>query len=359
MALLHMDGFEQFTDYWGMQGTGVFSSTSTQPCKWTAANPYIDSTVYRTTQPGGVSKSMRMNGNGYFGALNIPTSSELYMGFNFRTSGFYDGTCSMLIPTTTANLYNVTTGIQLYRNSNGSLTVARISPSAVFFTTNPNTIIANTWYFIELKIVFGVTGSLELRIEGMTIGSATSVDTKGTIGGAGFTHINYYSGYNDYHYFDDIYVCDGTGATNNTFLGPSSVYTLFPNAAGTTTNMTPVGAASNWDCVNENNYDSNTTYVQTSAVNQIDYYNVSNLGVSPANVYGVKVGSISCKGTYGTRTMRNKIKLGASVVDGATSDPQIYLNYRKMEELLETKPGGGAWTAADVDALEVGIESTP
>lgn len=357
MALLYMDGFEHYTSATDM-AIGQYLSTSANPCRWSASNALLNTTTFRTTQPGGTSKSLQMPGNTYFSCLKIPISTNLFAGFNFRVDSF-PTSVGFFFFTTTADTRAATTGVQIYYNTDGSITCSRLNNGGILFTTLPNTIIANTWYYIELNVVFSLTGSIELKIEGLTVGSATGVDTKGGIAGAGYTYITYAGGFGgSTHFFDDIYVCDNTGTTNNTNLGPMNVYTLFPAAAGTTTTLTPVGAANNWDCVNETNVDNNTTYVQTSTAAEIDYYNVSNLPVTPTSVYGVNVGSMSCKGNYGSRYVRNKVKLGASIVNGATSDQLVYLNYRKMEDLLETKPGGGAWTAADVDAVEIGIEST-
>src|SRR5437764_673985 len=39
-------------------------------------------------------------------------------------------------------------------------------------------------------------------------------------------------------YLDDLYVCDATGTTNNTFLGDVRVHTLVPSGNGTDSGLT-------------------------------------------------------------------------------------------------------------------------
>lgn len=359
MALLFIEGFEQYTTPGDM--IGPYSSTSAAPCRWEYTSndgqDVLSTTTFRTTQPGGTSKSLQISYNNRFSILRIPTSTDLYIGFNYRIDSIAGA--ARIISVSDSNAGNPATGVYFYFNTNGSLAMARCDTGAIFFTTAANAIVINTWYYMEIKVVFGTTtGSVELKVDNVSVATATSINTKNAIAGSGYTYLTFTGGSSATAWHDDMYVCDNTGTTNNTFLGPTSVYTLFPTAAGTTTTLTPVGAASNWDCVNETNADYNTTYVKTSNTNEIDYYNVSDLGVTPAAIFGVGVGSIATKASYAARNMRNKVKVGASVTNGANSDPLIHLNYRKMEDILETKPGGGAWALADINNLEIGVEST-
>ncbi len=371
MALLFMDGFEQYKQTSDLNASTHSSEIGT-PGRWhqTGINSSIShsdvslsNSIFRTTQPGGVSKSLITHGNPganawAFARLAIPTSAELYVGFNIYMENPPASSRNFfrLTDSSNNNPTGISTGLILARNSDGSVSVNRASGGTIF-TTTPNTLIAATWYYIELHAVFGTTtGSVEMRIEGVTVGSATDVDTAGNISGTGYDYVYYTAELINRLYWDDIYICDASGSTNNSFLNPVNVFTLFPNANGSTNDMTPVGAATNWEAVQDTTWDT-TTYVQTDVTNHIDYYNLQNLTTSPSSIYGVIVGSLYTKGNHPLRKMRNKAKLGPNVVDGVTSDEGVYLNYRRIADLLETKPGGGAWTEADVNNLEIGVES--
>jgi hypothetical protein len=126
------------------------------------------------------------------------------------------------------------------------------------------------WHYIEVNVTVR-TGTYELRRNGVLDISDASEDMADT-GSDGWDIFawRFSSSLSSFLRIDDIYVCDGTGAKNNDFLGPSIVEGILPNAEGTTIQWTPatgtdnsamvddVGTSAPVDSVNYNGSDTNT-----------------------------------------------------------------------------------------------------
>lgn len=213
----------------------------------------------------------------------------------------------------------------------------------------------NAWGYVELKaIVHDTTGSFELRINGQSAVSGSNVDTRNgqsgttdriTLGGP------FNCGYNAYC---DLYVCDGSGSVNNNFLGDVRVARLLPNANGDLNQFTP-SAGSNFQCVDEANQDSDSTYVTGAAAGNKDLYNIENLAFTPITIFGVKTQSVLRKDDAGALTARNIIKSGSATANGTTIAPGV--GYAQYTDIWEVDPQTTtAWSKAAIDSLQIGVE---
>ena len=140
--------------------------------------------------------------------------------------------------------------------------------------------------------------------------------------------------------------------------------TLRPSAAGDAAGLTPSGAAANWDCVDEASADDETTYVRTNGLvsDVADYYNLGASGLTSETIGSIDVQArvTTSDGTpdansnsqigvrlAGTNSLGTKI----SVFDiGAGNN--VWVTY---EESALARPGGGAWTVADLADLQVAV----
>lgn len=113
--------------------------------------------------------------------------------------------------------------------TSGLLQIRRQNGTQLAISTRRVT--ANTWNYFEFKATIDNTaGAVELRVNGEVWCSASGVDTQQTAN-AWANQLRLGSYFNDFG-FDDVYVCDGTGATQNGFLGDCRVQGLAPAAAG-------------------------------------------------------------------------------------------------------------------------------
>lgn len=363
MALLFSEGFEQYTNSSELI-YGRYYGTSAMSGKWGwvgGAYCYVDGTGYRTSQPGGAtSKSLRYSISGAstsYNVLYLPGTTTMIIGFAFYTSVLSNGVVRIGSPSI-PNWNGSNNYLTFNVNSSGQVTLLNSRTGIYLIATPVSTVLPSVWYYVEIKVTYGVSGSAEIRLDNLSVGSATSVDTRTHTSDTAFSQVCFGfaapASANTTMYFDDLYVCDDTGATNNDFLGPVSIYTLFPTANGSINQFTPTGVANNWDAVNEQAVDT-TTYVSSSTTNHVDKYNVTDLPYSPSVIHAVGVGSMATKTENSGRQYRNIVTVGGTTSNGATASP-AFSSYYMSQDVFPLAPGGSAWTASDVNSMEIGVE---
>lgn len=340
MALLFMDGFQNY------------SANAHPPLRWGAGD---GSWTWEAT---GGRFGQRC---GRFGSVytwirkDLPSAvsgNTLIAGFSFRIPLSLNGSGDLA--------YVGESGIQhcgLRRETDNSISVIRAPNNGTQLTRSAGgVLVTEKWHFIEMKItIHDTAGSVEVRVDGVTVINATGLDTRnggtGVLSTFGIGAIGWGSVLTGY--IDTFYACDTTGSTNNDFLGDVRVIQLLPDAAGDSTQMTP-SAGSNFQCVDENPFDGDTSYVQSDTVGHVDLYTVGNLPVNPSSIKGLQAVAVARKDDAGARDLIVKAKLGANT-NNAAAKP-LSTSYGFYSHIMEEKPGGGAWAKADVDSLQVGVE---
>lgn len=164
---------------------------------------------------------------------------------------------------------------------------------------------------------------------------------------------------------DDIYVCDGAGAANNDFLGPTAIEAIDVSGNGDTVAWDlQGGAASLEDAWNETAITQSTTEddkrVNTKDVGAIELGALGNLvAVRNTPVIGVQTritGKMEATGTrdlqfFYRKTTGSPAQVGTKIVTIASTTLVTHADTR------ETDPNtAAAWTVADIDGLQVGAE---
>lgn len=275
--------------------------------------------------------------------------SQFIIGFAFNSNN------STTYNSQTLSLYGdngATRHLSLSIYTLGQLSLRRGDQSGTVLGTA--TIPSTGWFYIELSATIDSTvGTAVLRINGSTVvnysgntkngGTNTTIDTisvSGSIQG---------------HYFDDMYMCDGTGTTNNTFLGDVRVQTLKPNGAGSSTQFTPTGSASNYANVQEIP-DSTSTYNSSSTVGQRDTYAMADLATNTGTIFGVQNTINAWKSDAGTGSIKTALVTNSTVY----YEPTVNLGssaYTYISPIRTTNPStGAAWVPADINSSELGAE---
>jgi hypothetical protein len=219
------------------------------------------------------------------------------------------------------------------------------------------------WNYFEIRVLAGTNnsnGQIELRMNGESIINETGVDTffSGQIGctGAVLNGTDHYD-----PLYDDIYVIDTTGSVNNTWLGDVKVEALFPNGAGNSTQFSVTGAASNYQAVDDNPVDDDTSYVSSSTLNQKDTYAYENLSTITQSIKGVIVHTLAKKDSTGTRAITALIRSGTTDY----SQDEYFLAYGDTDEygfrssVTDVDPDTSvAWTVSGVNSAQFGFEVT-
>lgn len=352
MALVFMDGFEEYNSSVAIADFTSNYLNNGYGWNYLDNTASISSTVVRTNA-GSTGRSLsQASGVALFG-LAIPSNTEIITGFGYYV--VYDAVLVIAYfsgaPGTTSN------GLRLQWNIDGSLSVKNSSTSAIIATSAPGVIPQGAWQYIECRYKFGAAGDFQVRVNGVDVFNLTGIDTRGAATSfQGVTLATYGSG-SKKMYFDDFYVCDTTGSSNNTFLGPVGVYTLTPSADASV-QMTPSTAGSNYSMVDEIPNDSSTTYVSATAASLTDFYDVTDLpaALNPSSIAGVQVNSRSQRPSGNAAALQLGVKSGGISSFGSTKTLAIS-SWITNFSIFEKKPDNNSWDKASVDAMNVGILS--
>jgi hypothetical protein len=215
------------------------------------------------------------------------------------------------------------------------------------------------WYYIEFHVVIDdAVGEYEVRVnETVQIGPITGADTN--TNGPNLSMVELWQNSSSDTSYDDLYVCDAAGLTNNDFLGDIVVETLFPQADGNRNDMTRIGGGlNNFEAVDDGSTpDDDSTYVHGNTVGNDELYDFDTLtgnGFQIDDIHAVGVSNHYRQVEAGFRTVRALARSNVTEIEGA--DLGCGPEYRYLQHIYETDPdGGGVWDEASVNAAEFGI----
>lgn len=214
------------------------------------------------------------------------------------------------------------------------------------------------WNDIQIKLYYHTTnGTCEIRVGGETVLNKTNVNTAGTTGNYHDSVFVYsHSGVTSYApRFDDIFVLDTTGNTNNDFLPSSRVTAQFPTS-DITTNWTPSTGNDHYAMVDEALPDDNTSYITGNSANDIDQFEVSDLSANALTIHGVKLSIDSALDSAGSREIKQILDSSGNNYDGDTHTINT-TNYVFDSDYWETDPAtSAAWTVNNYNASKPGVE---
>jgi hypothetical protein len=338
MSLVFMDGFDHY-------------ATADIAKKWSSA----PSSSYMWINPTGGRRGGGCVECGGFAGGNAITKSLSASSVSFvMGAAYYTGNLGG-----SNNIFvvreNTTTHLGVNLDSTGHLQVRRAASSAQVLGTSTAAVSGSSWVYIEFKFTINdTTGSFEVRLNGVNVLSATGIDTKN--GGTGIIdNIQLFD--STAAKFDDFYICDLSGSSNNDFLGDCRIDTILPTSDGTYTSGVPSAGTAHYACVDEN--PPNTSdYISMDVVGNRDSYGFADIPLlSSSAIYGVQINPYWLKDDAGTRTAATFARSGTTNGDGAavglgTSavyNPQIFPN---------NPATGSAWTQSAINAAEFGTTVT-
>lgn len=215
-----------------------------------------------------------------------------------------------------------------------------------FLQTADGLITAGNWNYIEVTITAATsaTGSASISINGLSVATISSVQTasSGTVYGIVSVRLSNSA-------CDDFYVTN-----DSTKLGPVHMTLQAASADTTQADWTPSTGTSHFACVDTVPVDT-TTYVSASAASKYDLYALGDLSGTPASIKAVAPLVVAKKDDSGLRTLRTKMKSGTTTSNGA--EFPLNTGYAQIMDVYTQNPDtSAAWTASDVNALQVGLE---
>jgi hypothetical protein len=150
---------------------------------------------------------------------------------------------------------------------------------------------------------------------------------------------------------DDVY------ATGTVLLGDVFIGVIRPNAEGDELAWTPNAGGVHFNRANEHSPDDDTTYLAAAATGLRELHHYEDIGVFP--IKAIQTLLCTKKSDAGTGRIQSRLKNGAgTVIVGGQYYPSdaSYLYFREgYENSVFT---GVAWTAAEINAMQYGLERT-
>ena len=222
----------------------------------------------------------------------------------------------------------------------------------------------NTWFHVEARVLIsGTVGTIEVRINTVPVIQLTATNTKTTthtyfdsvalIAGSGATSAGTVG------YWDDLFVNDTSGTTNNTWTGNARVKTQFMTANGATDNFLLGGSApasTNWQSVLNQALDD-TKYVYSATINDIDFYAPDPIINAPL-VRAVQLRSGLRQDDATQRQSKHALRIGATTYLATPTffTTQTYSQYFSRWDLSPST--GVSFTAAEVNGFQTGLKLT-
>lgn len=224
--------------------------------------------------------------------------------------------------------------------------------AATVLATGTTALSVDTWYRVEVEIATGTSAAYEIKINGVSEISGTGNFTTGNAMDYRFgDHTNTISSNPDFFY--DNMVVDSAA-----YPGAVFVHRMAPAGDGATAQWTSGTAPSNYTTVNEvpmlnTNYEMSTTAgAQTTLVSLASSASSGIVGtVTAAKVWTSRREDTSVTSADKVRTIESATTVDTTALDLPITDTNSF-------SLQSTKPSGGAWTTAALDATQIGCNET-
>jgi len=344
MSLLFVDGFDHYA-------TADFTKKYTS----TVGSPLIASAIGRrgtkglnTQGTGSVSKSFSAESSWVLGvAFKIPAAVPSPGSIpNGRIFSLLDGAtaqCELRFDNATQELI-VTRNNTLVTGGRSSIVLS-----------------LNQFYYIEWKVTIAnsiAADSCVVRVNGIEVINVTAGQDLQNTANSTATVVSLGVGAtNAAHHYDDYYICNQSGSTNNTFLGDCRVDTLYPDADGFYTDGTPSAGSDHYAMVDETPV-STTDFVSLASVGDRDSYSFESLpSLAGQVVYGVQALAATDKDDAGSISAATFARSGTTNEDGTGTS--LSTGYTFLRDIYEENPDTSTqWTRTTVNSAEFGVVVT-
>jgi hypothetical protein len=351
MALVWLDGFETYGPV-GTSGTALENELIRR---------YPDVYMGGGTTPvtelvagfnGGIALRQGRSGNAYYLNVGFAPHATWVIGMAIKLPD--DGMKLSRVFTVTS--YNGTIQNSVWMREDLSLRAYRGSTS-LLLGSGHTALKRNTWHYLEYKVYcHDSSGTIDVRLDGQTVISASGIDTlqdaTGWVGTIAIEAPSSSTAGSVAATIDDLYILNGAAGLSD-FLGPVKIETLRPTGDTATVDWTPSANADHYTLIDENPVNS-SDYVASSTANQEDKYTLANLS-SITTVQGVQLGVMAQLDGPGSKQLYLTCDSNGSVNNGS----EIYLAGPEtvhFSRILETDPDtSNAWTTSAIDALIAGI----
>lgn len=222
--------------------------------------------------------------------------------------------------------------------------------------SNPGVVHTAAWNHFECEyVVHSSNGSIEVRIDGVTVLSLAGFNGDYFNGGAVRQFLLSVGGLNSVSQFDiDDLICSDNVGQNADFLGDMQVFTDFPNADGATQDWAPSTGAVAYAVVDDAAPNENTDYAEADFAGDVMGLKFPALPSNLTEIAAVGFFHRTLKTGPGGSTIKQTVLSNGDSVDGNTIPvTTVYAGYL---DIFETDPDTGApWLRNAVAAAELDV----
>lgn len=245
----------------------------------------------------------------------------------------------------------ITSQVYLSVLTDGSLELRRGSSAGTILGTSAVGLIATgSFYFIELKVLVGNSGTYDVRINNVSVLSGSG-DTQNTAV-AQWTIVQFGGGTGTV--VDDFYINDGTGSINNNFWGDTRIDVVYPDGDGASSGWTPSTGTTHYTLIDEAAPNGDTDYNSTATINAIDEVTMQNTPVPDNTIRSVQALASVKKTDAGAATMAIMARQDSVDYVATTASPGTAYAY--VRQVYERAPDTSIWTATIFNAMEFGYK---
>jgi hypothetical protein len=347
MAFLFGDGFDLYADIAQVRAAGwVDTSSTSQQTFSTNGGRYGGGCLVNTVASTGW----------YFTPKIFSPGDTFFVSFHFYVTNRASGAAGNIL-FAAMQLDGTSSLGRIETNASGDLLA--YSQGNVLLQTAAGALSDATWHLIEIKIVLGTdatTGSIVVRVNESTVINQTGIDTFSTL--TDYCGVLRFMGIGGGCKIDDVLVFDDSGTEMNNFIGSYKIDTLIPNGDGNHTAWT-ASAGSDYQCVDDaiGVANDDTDYISAGSASLKTSLEFTNLSDNPVAIYGVQARHRSKKTAAAERTIRSFLRTAAT--DYAGSEQGLSTDYSwHRGGFWDVNPNSTtAWTTAQVNALEAGVET--
>ena len=364
MSLIFLEGYDdQLTD--GSTANSRWSAVST------SGNAVVVASGGRRGSRGQPGYTYTVNNNATHFMRHDLTASEEHATLCFGVAMKHPaGTPSMmLVEFESDRLTTPVSHLQLVLGSAGALFVYRGSSTAVgtsgaILGSTANGVVPfdSQFHYVEFMATLSDTvGIIDVRVDGVSVLSLTNQDTKNGGTKIVFDRFTFHPGGTGPSFYDDMYLFNGAGGTNNAPVGDSNVEYLSPNADGTYSDWLGSDGNSllNYALVAEIPGTLTGHVASASTDGQRDTYGLSNLSGISGTVRGAIAQMTFQKQDSGLRSARSLVRSAGVDATGPDKGP-VNQVLSTAFSVFEVDPATSlAFTPAAINALELGYESRP
>lgn len=314
MALLWIDGFDHY-------GT---TSTDFKTSSLGAYDFYGNSNLRNETMPVlGTQGFQKISGNPTSSRglaeklMSISSGTTIGIGCHVYPSSYVTNASGVFGLATVAGAHIVRITIE---GGGRTLQVRTGSGNGSVVLDTEAPIQLNVLYHLEAKIyVHSTDGSVELRLNGITVGTVTNINTEGD-GVGRLTLLPFGTGTTstDFLAIDNLFVWDDTGSYNNDWLGERNIYTLMPSADTAEDDWALSSGSDGYALINTVPSNS-ANYISAASSGAVSSFEFDDLISTDITVVGVQTVFKGLK----TGTAVSEVECGIEVAGQKTSGPAL------------------------------------